>query len=109
MTRQPPDPGLILLWEDEERRERTWAPRTHRIVIGQSTTWASLSEEVARRQDEPLVITGAGAWARRLIERLAREVPDVGISPPKGNVYRATVRASRSKGIVAWKTFKPSS
>jgi hypothetical protein len=105
MRRQPPRPDLILLWEDEERRERTWAPRTHRIVIGKSTTWASLSREVTRRQDEPLVVTGAGAWARRLIERLAREIPNVTIAPRKGNLYRATVRPT---AIVAWETFRPS-
>jgi hypothetical protein len=49
----------------------------YRIVLTRDYNWRRLVREVAERGDEPVLIIGVGARARRLLDRLAREMPGV--------------------------------
>jgi hypothetical protein len=47
----------------------------YRIVLTRDYNWRRLVREVAERGDEPVLIIGVGARARRLLDRLVREMP----------------------------------
>ncbi len=55
------------------------------ILISRSTTWERLAELIAELQGQTFAVTGKGARARRLIVRLARELPKVEVYGPSQN------------------------
>lgn len=61
-----------------------------RIVISQRTTLATLIAHVRARGGQPFTIVGTGARARRLLDKLASEVPDLRIAR-FGREYMAVV------------------
>jgi len=47
------------------------------LRISQRTTWERLLEQIAARQGETFAIVGKGARARKLLVRLAAELPEL--------------------------------
>ena len=100
------DDDLVLFWENERTRQRVYVPRVPRITISKATTWAWLREQVERRSGDVVVVSGIGARARRLTERLQGIFDDVRLEHRASeNRYRAIVGASK-RGIFAVKFAK---
>jgi hypothetical protein len=79
---------------DSKRKDYTFPNMSQapRIVITKRTTWPRLFAQIEERSGETLLITGTGARARRLEERLALEVPNVLLGrSPDGLEYLAYV------------------
>ena len=59
------------------RQDRITQETTHRIQIARRTTWERLLSQIRERGDEPVLVVGVGERARRLLDRLARDMPGV--------------------------------
>lgn len=49
----------------------------HRLQVTRRTTWNGLLAQIEERAGETFLIVGVGARARRLLDRLHRELPNV--------------------------------
>jgi hypothetical protein len=76
------------------------APKA-RILISRTTTWERLMGEIAARPGENVIIVGLGARARRLEDRVLREVPEAH-RVPGFNPREHVVLLNRTDDGIAW-------